>query len=142
MFKIVEREIQPDALHGEVLKAYDGAVVTFSGVVRDHSGESRTDYLEYEAYAPMAEKMMAEIGAEAAARWKTKEIAVLHRVGKVEIGEISVLISVASPHRAEAFQACSYVIDQLKERVPIWKKEVGADGTYWVEGPHAALARD
>lgn len=142
MFKIVQEQIRPDALHDEVLKAYDGAVVTFSGVVRDHSGETRTDYLEYDAYVPMAEKMMAEIGSEAAAKWQTKEIAVLHRVGKVEIGEISVLISVASPHRAEAFQACSYVIDQLKERVPIWKKEVGEDGTYWVEGPQSAMARD
>ena len=142
MFKIVQEQIRPDALHDEVLKAYDGAVVTFSGVVRDHSGKTRTDYLEYDAYVPMAEKMMAEIGSEAAAKWQTKEIAVLHRVGKVEIGEISGLISVASPHRAEAFQACSYVIDQLKERVPIWKKEVGEDGTYWVEGPQSAMARD
>ena len=75
MFKIVQEQIRPDALHDEVLKAYDGAVVTFSGVVRDHSGETRTDYLEYEAYVPMAEKMMAEIGSEAAAKWQTKEIA-------------------------------------------------------------------
>ena len=138
----MEEVIDPDALHAAVLRDYNGAIVTFSGVVRDHSGETRTDHLVYEAYAEMAERVMAEIGAEAGEKWGVDDVAVLHRVGRVQIGEVSVLISVGSPHRGEAFKACNYIIDQLKERVPIWKKEVGQDGAYWVEGPRAAIAGD
>ena len=140
MFRIVKEVIEPADLHGRVLQDYNGAIVTFSGVVRDHSGDSKTDYLEYEAYPEMAERMMGEIASEVKGKWNIDDVAILHRVGRVQIGEISVLISVGSPHRGEAFQASSYLIDQLKERVPIWKKEVGEDGTYWVEGPRAAAA--
>jgi molybdopterin synthase catalytic subunit len=142
MFRIVHEVIHPDALHDSVLQDYNGAVVTFSGVVRNHSGSTKTAHLIYEAYAQMAERVMAEIGSEAMTKWGVDDVAVLHRVGQVEIGEISVLISVGSPHRGEAFKSCNYIIDQLKERVPIWKKEVGEDGAYWVEGPRAALAGD
>ena len=83
---------------------------------------------------------MREIGAEIEGRWGVTDIGILHRIGKLEIGEISVLISVSSPHRAESFAACQYAIDRLKQIVPIWKKEVGADGESWVEGPQAAHA--
>lgn len=140
MFKIVEEPITSDALYDEVKKDYNGAVVTFCGVVRNHSGETRTDFLVYDAYKEMAEKKMSEIGAQAKEQWKVENISVLHRVGRLEIGEISVLIAVASPHRAEAFEACRHVIDKLKELVPIWKKEVGENGEVWVEGPQAAFA--
>ncbi len=140
MFKIVEEPIAPDALYSSVLEDYNGAIVTFAGVVRNHSGEKRTDYLVYEAYKDMAEKKMAEVGDEVRTRWQVSDIVALHRIGRLEIGEISVLIAVGSPHRSEAFDACRYYIDRLKEVVPIWKKEVGEDGEEWVEGPRAAPA--
>jgi molybdopterin synthase catalytic subunit len=141
VFKIVEQPIASDALYNSVLEDHNGAVVTFAGVVRNHSGEKRTDYLVYEAYKDMAEKKMAEVGDEVRARWQVGEVAALHRIGRLEIGEISVLIAIGSPHRAEAFEACRYYIDRLKEVVPIWKKEVGEDGEEWVEGPRAASDR-
>ena len=137
-FEITDGPIESDALYREVLKESDGAVVTFCGVVRDHSGDSRTDHLVYEAYPPMAEKKMAEIGGEIRNRWEVGDVAILHRTGRLEIGEISVLIAVASPHRGDGFEACRYAIDRLKEIVPIWKKEVTPEGEYWLEGPTAA----
>jgi len=140
LFKIVDAPIASDALYEEVLKDYNGAVVTFCGVVRDHSGETTTDFLVYDAYKKMAEKKMSEIGDQAKEKWNIEDVAILHRIGRLEIGEISVLIAVASPHRAEAFDACRFIIDKLKETVPIWKKEVGQNGEAWVEGPQAAFA--
>jgi len=134
-FQVVDRPIRPDELHELVRSNADGAVVTFSGVVRDHTGTSATSHLLYEAYAPMAEKKMAALAAEASSRWALGDIAMLHRVGRLEIGEISILVSVACPHRGGAFEACQFLIDRLKVEVPVWKKEVGPDGDYWVEGP-------
>ena len=134
MYRIVEEPIAADALHEVVRRDSDGAVVTFSGVVRDNSGGRRTRYLVYDAYRGMAEKKMEEIGGEVRGRWEVDQVAVLHRVGRVEIGEISVLIAVSSPHREAAFEACRYTIDQLKAVVPIWKKEVWVDGEAWIEG--------
>ena len=139
MFEIREEPIGSDDLYKRVLKDYNGAIVTFAGVVRDHSGDKRTDYLVYEAYKDMAEKKMVEIGIEVKKRWQVDDIAALHRIGRLEIGDISVLIAVGSPHRAEAFEACRYYIDRLKETVPIWKKEVGENGEAWVEGPQVAV---
>ena len=127
-------------MYDRVIKDYNGAVVTFCGVVRNHSGETSTDFLVYDAYKEMAEKKMSEIGEQAKKQCNIEDVAILHRIGRLEIGEISVLIAVASPHRAEAFEACRYVIDKLKETVPIWKKEVGENGEAWVEGPQAAFA--
>lgn len=138
MFKITEDPIEPGALFADVLRAENGAVATFAGVVRNHSGDRQTEYLVYEAYPAMAENKMAEIGDELKARWGVADVAMMHRVGQLEIGEISVLIAVASPHRAEALAACQYAIDRLKQIVPIWKKEVGVGGESWVEGPQAA----
>ena len=138
VFKIVEDRIKPDALYQKVLQDANGAVATFAGVVRNHSGDKRTDHLVYEAYAEMAEKKMAEIGKEIKERWSIENIGILHRIGRLEIGEISVLIAVSSPHRTEAFAACQYAIDRLKQGVPIWKKEVGENGESWVEGPQVA----
>jgi len=140
LFRITDRPISPDALHNEVVHSADGAVVTFCGVVRDHSGGRRTDYLVYEAYTEMAERKMAEIGQDVAKRFGVSDVAILHRVGRLEIGDVSVLIAVASPHRAEAFAACHHATDRLKEVVPIWKKEVGEDGGVWVEGPRVLRA--
>ncbi len=135
LFRITDEPIAPGALYDEVRADGDGAVVTFAGVVRDHSNGRRTDHLVYEAYPPMAEREMAKIGEEAALRWEVDDIAILHRVGRLEIGEISVLVAVSSPHRADGFSACRFAIDRLKQTVPVWKKEMSEDGEYWVEGP-------
>jgi molybdopterin synthase catalytic subunit len=134
VYRIVEEAISPDALHEIVRDDSDGAVVTFAGVVRDNSRGRRTEYLVYDAYGEMAEKKMREIGEEIRARWHVVRVAVLHRIGRLEIGEISVLIAVSSAHREPAFEACRYLIDRLKETVPIWKKEVWTDGEAWIEG--------
>jgi molybdopterin synthase catalytic subunit len=123
-----------------------GAVVTFEGVVRDHSrdlsGQARSvDYLEYEAYRPMAQREMERVIAEVEERWDVA-CAASHRVGKLAVGETAVVIAVASSHRSEAFEACRYAIDRIKEIVPIWKKEVAQDGFWWVENPVAAVTEE
>jgi len=122
------------ALVGEATHASDGGVVTFEGVVRDHARDKRIRYLEYDAYPEMAEERMAAIAAEVEQRWQTDHVAIVHRIGRLEIGECSVVVVVACPHRAEAFEACRHAIDTLKTTVPIWKKEVAEDGEEWVEG--------
>ena len=122
--------------HAWVAQATDGAVVRFEGIVRDHARDRPTSCLEYEAYVPMAQKVLTRISEEARQEWPVGLIAISHRVGRLEIGEISVLITVGSPHRAEAFSACRFVIDRIKEIAPIWKREIGPDGSFWVEGPH------
>jgi molybdopterin synthase catalytic subunit len=110
-----------------------GAIVVFSGVVRDQTGGRRVKFLEYEAHAPMAEAKMREIGTAVRARWPVvTRIALVHRVGRLEIGESSVMIAVSSPHRRHAFEACHFAIDTLKETVPVWKKEHFEDGEVWV----------
>ncbi len=111
----------------------NGAVCTFIGQVRNNARGREVAYLEYDAYVPMAEKMLLKIAAEAETRW-TCEVVIVHRIGRIELGEASVAIAVGSPHRAEAFEACRWCIDTLKETVPIWKREVCPDGAYWVEG--------
>ncbi len=119
-----------------VAAAGHGAVVTFAGNVRDNALGNRVLYLEYEAYSPLAEKELARIAVEAEARWGVA-VAVSHRLGRLEIGECSVAVAVASPHRAAAFDACRWVMDTLKATVPIWKKEFFAGGAHWIEGPSA-----
>lgn len=109
-----------------------GGVVTFTGTVRDHTGEHRVVRLEYEAYASMAEAVLTSICAEAADRWPGVRVAVHHRVGVLEIGDAAVVVATSAPHRAEALAACAHVIDRLKEDAPIFKKEVRADGSIWV----------
>ena len=113
-----------------------GAVVVFVGNVRCDNEGRDVDYLEYEAYPGMAEAKMAEIGAEIRQRWGLAQVAMAHRLGRCEVGEASIVISVASPHRREAFEACHYAIDRVKEIVPIWKREVWTDGAVWI-GMHA-----
>ena len=133
MYKITTEPIDVEALYRAVLRDRDGAVVTFHGVVREYSDSGRAvRYLEYEAYPEMAEAQMRTIGAEIKRRWDIDDVAMVHRIGRLEIGEASVVIAVAAPHRGEAFDACEYAIDTLKATVPIWKKEVFADGEVWV----------
>lgn len=119
----------------EQLKAPpDGAVVAFEGIVRNHSGGRTTLYLEYEAYEAMALAKMREIGAEMRQKFAIRRSAIIHRLGRLEIGETSVLVVVSSAHRAAAFEACRYGIDTLKKTVPIWKKEFFSDGAVWADG--------
>lgn len=133
--KVIDAEIRvDDAL--SLLAPSDGAVVIFGGTVRDATDGRRVTRLDYEVYSEMAEEEMSRIAAEALSRWPVGSIAMMHRVGSIEIGEYSVVVAVTSPHRGEAFDACEYCIDTLKKTVPIWKKEIFEDGSSaWVDHP-------
>ncbi len=144
-FQITPDVLDPTALHNLVLSPQAGAVSLFVGVVRDNNLGRDVHYLEYDAYPAMATRIMRQIAAEIRDRWDVLDIAMHHRVGRLEIGEASVAVAVASAHRAEGIAACHYGIDRLKAIVPIWKKEVWADGEAWIEGsltPAAELDAD
>ena len=133
MIRLTHDVIDYHALTESVRRNHCGAVVTFLGTVRDLTDGLVTMALDYEAYPGMAEKKLAEIEADTRSRWPVGEIALVHRLGHLEVGEVSVAVAVSCPHRAEAFEACRHAIDRLKELVPIWKKENWADGrTEWV----------
>jgi len=134
LFAIVREPIDPRMLENHVLEGSDGAIVTFHGVVRNNTRGRATLRLEYECYEPMAIRKMAEIGREIAQMFPVGRIAMAHRLGVLEIGEASVVIAVAAPHRKAAFDAALEAINRLKRLVPIWKKEFFADGEVWVEG--------
>jgi molybdopterin converting factor subunit 1 len=132
-YRVVEQPLSPDAAAAAVDDPGAGGIVIFSGVVRNETGGRSVKFLEYEAHAPMAESQMREIGQALRARWPgVKRVAMLHRVGRLEIGESSVLIAVSAAHRQEAFEACKFAIDTLKRTVPVWKKEHFEDGEVWV----------
>lgn len=137
MFEVTSAPLSMDEVAARVNRPNCGAIVTFAGVVRGITGDEETDHLEYEAYVEMAEAMLAQIGDEIKARWpKVEAVAIVHRVGRLEVGEPSVIIAVSSPHRGDGvFEACRYAIERLKAIVPIWKKEVLTTGAHWVEGP-------
>jgi molybdopterin synthase catalytic subunit len=133
MIELTRDAIDYHALTEAVRRDDCGAVVTFLGTVRDLTGDRVTVALDYEAYPGMAEKKLAEIEQETRARWPVGAMALVHRLGHLEVGAVSVAVAVSCPHRAQAFEACRYAIDRLKELVPIWKKENWADGsTEWV----------
>jgi molybdopterin synthase catalytic subunit len=134
--KIHKDSIDVPRLTARVSAVENGAVCTFIGQVRNLSRGKKVAYLEYDAYVPMAEKMLARIAAEASDKWKA-QIAIEHRIGRIELGEPSVAVCVGTPHRDASFEACRYCIDTLKETVPIWKKEVCPDGAFWIEGDSA-----
>jgi len=136
MFKIVDGPIDEVALEKEVRTDADGAVIVFRGVARKHSRGREVVHLEYEAYPEMAEKVMAQIGDEIKARFPISKVAIVHRTGVLEVGQASVVIAIAAPHRGEAFAASQYAIDRLKEIVPIWKKEIWDDGSQWIGWEH------
>jgi len=137
LFELGDQPLDARRLETAVAHSSAGAICTFTGVVRDNSRGRATQRLEYEAYAAMAEAQMRAIAAEIGQRWPEARVAMAHRTGVLEIGEASVVVSVSSPHRAEAIAACKFGIDQLKESVPIWKKELFADGEVWIEGDEA-----
>lgn len=141
MFKITRDVLDPQALVSDLTKDTDGAILTFVGVVRKQSRGKEVLYLEYEAYEEMAEKVLAEIGDEVKARWPIGQIAIHHRIGRLEIGEASLLVVVTSPHRKEAFEACHHAVERIKQILPMWKKEVWEDGSSWIEGDELASQR-
>jgi molybdopterin synthase catalytic subunit len=133
MVQLTKQPIDHAALTEQVRRGDCGAVVTFLGTVRDLTDGKVTVALDYEAYPGMAEKKLAEIEAETRARWPVGELVMVHRLGHLDVGEVSVAVAVSCPHRGQAFEACRHAIDRLKELVPIWKRENWADGsTEWV----------
>ena len=134
------------AVVGAVERPGTGAVATFLGLVRDHNQGRRVLHLIYEAYEPLAERTLQRVVDEAREHWPSTDVAVHHRTGKLDIGEASVAIAAASPHRADAFAACRYAIERVKQIVPIWKHEYFEGGDVWIEGatadPHDTAARD
>jgi molybdopterin synthase catalytic subunit len=130
-FQITEAPLQTRPLREAVAHSGAGAILVFEGVTRDHFEGREVTRLEYEAYAPMAIQEMEAIGVELRERWPHARLAIAHRVGVVQVGEASVLIAVSAPHRASAYEASRFAIDSLKARVPIWKKELYADGSSW-----------
>lgn len=140
MFHLTREAIDYVTLTEAVRSPRCGAVVLFLGTVRDLTGEHVTVFLDYEAYAPMAEKKLAEIEAEVRRRWPVGEVAIVHRLGRLAVGEVSVAVAVSCPHRREAFAACQFAIDTLKQLVPIWKRENAPDGSgEWV---HQSVSAD
>ena len=126
--------IYADKLVSASKRGEDGAVVVFDGIVRDHSRNRQTVYLDYEAYEEMALKQIDALSREAIARFGVRHVTLVHRLGRLNVGETSVLIVVASAHRGQAFDACRWLIDTLKTTVPIWKKETFVDGVVWADG--------
>ncbi len=140
--RITREPLDAGALLREIVSPADGAALLFWGVVRNHNEGREVDHLHYDAYVPMAEAKLREIAGEALARWQTGDLAVIHRIGRLEVGEASVAIAVASTHRAEAYEASRYIIEELKRRVPIWKREGYTEGEgEWLGGQAPAVER-
>ena len=133
MIRLTSEPIDYHTLTERVRRPGCGGVVLFLGTVRDLTGDQITSALDYEAYPDMAEKKLAQVEEETRSRWPVGDIALVHRLGKLDVSEVSVAVAVSCPHRVEAFEACRYAIDRLKEIVPIWKKDIGPDGqSDWV----------
>jgi len=131
---LTREAVDADQIVAAAKRPEDGAVVVFDGIVRNHSRGRRTHHLDYEAYEEMAIRQMRTLGEKARERFGVRQVTMVHRLGRLEIGETSVLIVVASAHRTAAFEACRWLIDTLKQTVPIWKKETFADGQVWAPG--------
>ena len=141
LIEVTREPLDPEAITARVRKPSNGAVLTFLGTTRAQTGDRRVLYLEYEAYEPMALDKMCEIEAEIRDRWDVEDVAIAHRLGRLEIEDISLVVAVASPHRKDAFEACHYSVDRLKEIVPIWKKEHFEGGEVWIESQESLGAR-
>lgn len=131
---LTREAIDAEGVVGRAKRPEDGGVVVFDGIVRDNSRGRRTLYLDYEAYEEMALRQMRQLAVQARERFGVRGVTIVHRLGRLQIGETSVLIVVASGHRAEAFEACRWLIDTLKKQVPVWKKETFEDGAVWADG--------
>lgn len=140
MVELTDQPLNADALSKVVMRPSDGGLVVFSGVVRNHSEDRAVRYLVYEAYREMALSKLEQVQRETLERWPMAQVAMAHRLGRMEIGETSVIVAASAPHRAEAFAAGRYAIDRLKEIVPIWKKEFFEQGESWPAGSIAEPA--
>jgi MoaE-MoaD fusion protein len=136
VFRLIREPIDIQKITESLQKPEDGAVIVFEGVVRNNSQDKAVRFLEYDAYESMALKKLEEIGSRAANEYAIRDIAIVHRLGHMDVGECSIVIAVAAAHRGPAFDACRFAIDTIKEIVPIWKKEFYEDGAIWVEGGH------
>lgn len=134
VFQLTREPIDTPSISKNLQKDEDGALVVFEGIVRNHARDKAVRFLEYEAYESMALKKLEEVGSLAKSRFDIRDIAIVHRLGHMEIGACSTLIVVASAHRGPAFEACRFAIDTIKQIVPIWKKEFYEDGEVWIEG--------
>ncbi len=132
MFKITGDPLSVAEAVSAVAKTTCGAIATFSGVVRESSRGRQVSYLEYQAYPEMAVAKMRQIEGEIRGKWEIEQMLIHHRIGRLEIGEASVVIAVSAPHRRQALEACAYAIERLKQIVPVWKKEVSPDGSFWI----------
>ena len=139
-FQVTQAPLDPQRLVDMVRRDESGAVALFYGVVRNHSQGRRVLYLEYDAYPSMAVKKMRQVAEEVRSRWSITDMAISHRIGRLEIGETSLLVAVSAPHRREAFEACHHAVDRIKDIVPVWKKEVWESGQAWAEGHPVAMA--
>ncbi len=137
LIRVTPDELNPGEAIAAVASPAAGAINVFLGVVRDNNLGRKVQYLEYDAYPSMAEKVMRELAGEAKERFGLEECAVLHRTGRLEIGETSLLIAVSCGHRAESFEAGHWLVNEIKKKVPVWKKEVWEDGEAWIEGPES-----
>ena len=144
MFEVTDQPLDPAPLVASVRRDESGAVALFYGVVRNENMGRGVLYLEYDAYPEMALKKMREVAEEVRAKFPITDIGIMHRIGRLEIGETSLLVAVSSGHRKEAFEACHYAVDRIKQIVPVWKKEVWEDGEEWIEGhvPEVRPARE
>ena len=142
MIEITGEPLDPEAITAKVRKNSNGAVVTFLGTTRNFTRGQRVLRLEYEAYRPMADKKLAEIAKEIRERWSIEDAAIAHRLGPLKIGDISLVVAIASPHRKEAFAACQYAVDRIKQMVPIWKKEFFEGGEVWVSSQEDVPAEE
>ncbi len=132
LYEITENPIQTEDVIQKVESRNAGAITVFIGTVREMTNGKRTLYLEYQAYKSMAEKKLNEIGNEIEKKWPNTKVAITHRIGRLEISDIAVVIAISSPHRNNAYDANRYAIERIKEMVPIWKKEVWDDGEMWI----------
>lgn len=132
VFKITGDPLSVAEAVSAVAKTTCGAIATFSGVVRESSRGRQVSYLEYQAYPEMAVAKMRQIEGEIRGKWEIEQMLIHHRIGRLEIGEASVVIAVSAPHRRQALEACAYAIERLKQIVPVWKKEVSPDGSFWI----------
>ena len=132
MIEITNKPLEQCGIISWVTRRTNGAIVTFLGTPRSQTEDRNVLYLEYEAYRPMADNKLAEIENEIEQRWGVTDVAIAHRLGRLEIGEISLVVAIASPHRQAAFEACQHSVDRIKQAVPIWKKEFFEDGEVWV----------
>jgi molybdopterin synthase catalytic subunit len=141
LIRVTDAALSIDEAVAAVASPAAGAINVFLGVVRDNNLGRSVDHLEYEAYPTMAEKVMRELGEEAVRRFGLIDCAILHRTGPLAIGETSLLVAISSGHRAESFEGGRWLVDEIKKKVPVWKKEIWEGGESWIEGPESLGAR-